>query len=82
MEVQEAKGCLAEWLRHSSGTPQVLSSNPNGSEFQAVVKKTPSLVPCAKALVVRPVRPAATEVWATNDPAYGQRKSPARHRPR
>jgi hypothetical protein len=36
-----AKGCLAEWLRHSSGTPQVLSSNPSGSDFQAMVKKNP-----------------------------------------
>jgi hypothetical protein len=51
LSTYDAKGCLAEWLRHSSGTPQVLSLNPSGSEFQAVVKKILSPVPCAKALV-------------------------------
>jgi hypothetical protein len=48
---RNAKECLAEWLRHSSGTPHVLSSNPSGSEFQAVIKKIPSPVPCVKALI-------------------------------
>ena len=40
------------WLEEPSGTPQVLGSTPCGSEFQAEVKKIPSLALCAKALVV------------------------------
>jgi hypothetical protein len=36
---------------------QVAGSTPSGSEFRLRVKKSPSLVPCAKALVVA-ARPA------------------------
>ena len=43
---------LAQLVSHSGGTPQVLSSTPRGSEFQAEGKKIPSLALCAKALVV------------------------------
>ena len=43
---------LAQLVSHFGGTPQVLSSTPRGSEFQAEGKKIPSLAPCAKALVV------------------------------
>ena len=46
------KGLYLRWLEEPSGTPQVLSSTPRGSEFQAEVKKIPSLALCAKALVV------------------------------
>ena len=49
---------LAQLVSHSGGTPQVLSSTPRGSEFQAEGKKIPSLAPCAKALVVRRPRSA------------------------
>ena len=49
---------LAQLVRHSGGTPQVLSSTSHGSEFQAEGKKIPSLAPCAKALVVRRPRSA------------------------
>ena len=49
---------LAQLVSHSGGTPQVLSSTPCGSEFQAKGKKIPSLAPCAKALVVRRPRSA------------------------
>jgi len=49
---------LAQLVSHSGGTPQVLSSTPRGSEFQAEGKKIPSLTPCAKALVVRRPRSA------------------------
>ena len=34
------------WLGGSDGTPRVLGLTPHGSEFQAVVKKIPSSVPC------------------------------------
>ena len=43
---------LAQLVSRSGGIPQVLSSTPRGSEFQAEGKKIPSLAPCAKALVV------------------------------
>ena len=47
-----------------SGTPQVLGSTPRGSEFQAEVKKIPSLALCAKALVVsRPQVGLRTLTW-------------------
>ena len=49
---------LAQLVSHSGGTPQVLSSTPRVSEFQAEGKKIPSLAPCAKALVVRRPRSA------------------------
>ena len=49
---------LAQLVSHSGGTPQVMSSTPRGSEFQAEGKKIPSLAPCAKALVVRRFRSA------------------------
>ena len=45
-----AKGCLAQTVRFPGGTPQVLSSTPRGSEFQAEVKKIPSSVPITNAL--------------------------------
>ena len=38
---------LAQLVSHSGGTPQVLSSTPRGSEFQAESKKIHSLAPCA-----------------------------------
>ena len=49
---------LGQLVTHSGGTPQVLSSTPRVSEFQAEGKKIPSLAPCAKALVVRRPRSA------------------------
>ena len=39
------KGLYLRWLEEPSGTPQVLGSTPRGSEFQAEVKKIPSLAP-------------------------------------
>jgi len=52
------------WLEEPSGTPQVLGSTPRGSEFQADVKKIPSLALCAKALVVsRPQVGLRTLTW-------------------
>jgi len=55
---------LAQTVSHSGGTPQVLSSTPRGSEFQAEVKKIPSLALCAKALVVsRPQVGLRTLTW-------------------
>ena len=48
--INNAKGCLAQSVRLPGGTPQVLSSTPHGSKFQAEVKKIPSPVTCAKAL--------------------------------
>jgi hypothetical protein len=42
-----AKGPLAElWLGGLSSTSRVLGLTPRVSEFQAVVKKIPSSVPC------------------------------------
>ena len=40
-----AKGCLAQSVRLLGGTPQVLSSTPRGSEFQAGGKKNPLACP-------------------------------------
>src|SRR6185437_6047501 len=45
------KGLYLRWLEEPSGTPQVLSSTPRGSEFQAEVKKNPLAGPGANALV-------------------------------
>ena len=49
--LKNGKRMLAQLVRHSGGTPQVLSSTSHESEFQAEGKKIPSLAPCAKALV-------------------------------
>jgi len=58
------KGLYLRWLEEPSGTPQVLGSIPRGSEFQAEVKKIPSLTLCAKALVVsRPQVGLRTLTW-------------------
>jgi len=58
------KGLYLRWLEEPSGTPQVLGSTPRGSEFQAEVKKIPSLALCAKALVVsRPQVGLRTLTW-------------------
>ena len=58
------KGLFLRWLEEPSGTPQVLGSTPRGSEFQAEVKKIPSLALCAKALVVsRPQVGLRTLTW-------------------
>jgi len=46
-----AKGPLAELVRGTSGTPQVLGLTPRGSEFQVEVKKIPRLSHSAKAQV-------------------------------
>jgi hypothetical protein len=70
-----APQCLlaGSWLSHSSGTPQVLSSTPRESEFQAVVKKPPSLVPCVKALVVAAHPGLRQQEPGDGGPAYGLR---------
>ena len=58
------KGLYLRWLEEPGGTPQVLGSTPRGSEFQAEVKKIPSLALCAKALVViRPQVGLKTLTW-------------------
>ena len=58
------KGLYLRWLEEPSGTPQVLGSTPRESEFQAEVKKIPSLALCAKALVVsRPQVGLRTLTW-------------------
>src|SRR6185295_19326821 len=62
--IAEPKGLYLRWLEEPSGTPQVLGSTPRGSEFQAEVKKIPSLALCAKALVVsRPQVGLRTLTW-------------------
>ena len=64
---------LAQLVSHSGDTPQVLSSTPRGSEFQAEGKKIPSLVPCAKALVVRRPRSAEDPYMAQAGSSQGLR---------
>ena len=54
----DANSLLAELVRGSVAPPQILGSTPRGSEFRAGVKKIPSLVPCAKALVKKRPRSA------------------------
>ena len=64
MSIALPKGLYLRWLEEPSGTPQVLGSTPRGSEFQAEVKKIPSLALCAKALVVsRPQVGLRTLTW-------------------
>ena len=46
-----AKGRLVQAVRWPGGTPQVLSSTPRGSEFQAEVKKIPSPTPRCQSAV-------------------------------
>jgi hypothetical protein len=46
------KGSLAGWLGGLSSTPQVLSSNSSGSEFQVKVKKGHLLVPLVVCTIV------------------------------
>ena len=45
---------VAQLVSHSGGTPQVLSSTPRGSEFEAEGKKIPLLALCAALVVRRP----------------------------
>jgi hypothetical protein len=62
--------------------PQVAGSTPSGSEFRLRVKKSPSLVPCAKALAVA-ARPACGNGDTGNGgPAQGGNGAPAVSRPR
>jgi hypothetical protein len=62
--------------------PQVAGSTPSGSEFRLRVKKSPSLVPCAKALAVA-ARPACDNGDTGNGgPAQGGNGAPAVSRPR
>jgi hypothetical protein len=62
--------------------PQVTGSTPSGSEFCRRVKKSPSLVPCAKALAVAD-RPACGNGDTGNGgPAQGGNRAPAVSRPR
>ena len=48
---KKPKRALLNWLGGLGGTPQVLSSTPRGSEFQAGVKKNPLVCPTANAQV-------------------------------
>ena len=49
----KCQGPLAELVRGTSGTPQVLGSTPRGSEFQVEVKKIPSSVPECQSIGLR-----------------------------
>jgi hypothetical protein len=73
---------LDQMVSTLAALPQVAGSTPSGSEFRLKVKKSPSLVPCAKALVVA-ARPAYGNGDTGNGgPAQCGNGAPAVSRPR